>query len=141
MLGKEKKRTTFRELLKIRNEVTMFIGLEFFFFKLMHIFISRTPVILKQTLIPNIFFLYCSVDKQVFIHQLVQVQSPGIGNDDRLWLNLRSIFLRLLIYQESKISFFFLSYTNFSIIQYYDWYYVIIKNIPLFISFIKLKQL
>ncbi|XP_052701321.1 macrophage mannose receptor 1-like [Crassostrea angulata] len=29
------------------------------------------------------------VDKQVFIHQLVQVQSPGIGNDDRLWLNLR----------------------------------------------------
>lgn len=98
MLGKEKKRTTFRELLKIRNhEVTISIGLDFFS-KYMHIFISRTPVILKQTLIPNIFFLYCSVDKQVFIHQLVQVQSPGIGNDDRLWLNLRSIFLRLLIY-------------------------------------------
>lgn len=107
MLGKEKKRTTFRELLKIRNhEVTISIGLDFFLQINAHLHFQN-PSYIEANPYPSHFFLYCSVDKQVFIHQLVQVQSPGIGNDDRLWLNLRSIFLRLLIYQESKISFVF----------------------------------
>lgn len=98
MLGKEKKRTTFRELLKIRNhEVTISIGLDFFPNKCTSSFLEP-QLYWSKPLSLTFFFLYCSVDKQVFIHQLVQVQSPGIGNDDRLWLNLRSIFLRLLIY-------------------------------------------
>lgn len=43
-------------------------------------------------------------DKQIFIHQLVQVQSPGIGNDDRLWLNLRKDAQGDWIWEGSKDS-------------------------------------